>query len=435
MDGRKILVVDDNQELLRLLVRLLEAEGWQAVACPRGKAALDAVKKEVPSVAIVDVLLPDMMGYDVGAELKKLGVPYIFMTGIFKGGRAASEARIQHGAAGYFEKPFEAKRLLEAVRNLLPPEPPKRVEPLPPARTAEELEVELPVENAEPVPGFDLTGKVEMNEGGGVSAVIRGQSLRAAPVAPRRPLRPTPPPVRGARSDPSDEGELRDNLPELITAFWLTQQTGELTVHRGKVRKTILFEQGRPYFASSNLVADRFGPFLVRVGKLTATQLELCEAAAQKKGLKAGDVLVEMGILKEAEKLYYLGQQVKAVAYSLFAWEEGRYRMDFEDRAGNQPIKVDLQPGNLIWRGVKKLYTAERLVRLLPDGERLVPTQQPAYGLHEVNLETWEARVLTLVDGLRTVRDIITQSKQPEAMVRATLWALVALEILEKRKG
>jgi len=317
------------------------------------------------------------------------------------------------------------------VRNLLPPEPKRRVE-RPSARSSEDFEVELPVEADEAVQGFELTGKVEVNEGGGVSAVIRGESLRAAPVAPppRRPLRPTPAPIRPPRGDPSDEGELRDNLPELVTAFWLAQQTGELTVTRGKVRKTILFEQGQPCFALSNLVADRFGPFLVRVGKLTAPQLELCEAAAQKKGLEAGDVLVEMGILKEAEKLYYLGQRVKAIAYSLFAWEEGRYRMNFADRAVAQPIKVDMQPAQLIWRGVKKLYLPERLA----DAERLVPTQQPAYGLHEVQLETWEARLLTMVDGLRTVRDIITQSKQPEGMVRATLWALVALEILERRQ-
>src|ERR671936_491776 len=129
MPRHKILVVDDNQELLRLLARLIEAEGWQPVTCTRGKAALDALHAETPAVAVVDVLLPDMMGYEVAAALKKAGAPFCFMTGIFKGGRAASEARVQHGAAGYFEKPFEAKRLLEALRGLLPPEPPRREEP------------------------------------------------------------------------------------------------------------------------------------------------------------------------------------------------------------------------------------------------------------------------------------------------------------------
>src|SRR6266568_1609716 len=410
-----ILLVDDNQELLRLRARLGEGEGWRAVSCTRGKSAIDAIPLEKPAVAVVDVLLPDMMGYDIGAVLKKAGVPYVFMTGIFKGGRAASEARVQHGAAGYFEKPFEAKKLLEALRGLLPPpiqEPPSPALATARESSSDDFDVEVAVESEEALDALSLTGKVEVTEDGRISAVIRGESLQAAPVAAR------PPPL------PS---------PELVTAFWLAQQTGELTVQRGKVKKTIYFENGRPCFAISNLVADRFGPFLVRVGKLTTAQHELCAKTAEKRGRRVGDALVEMGILKETEKLYYVAQQMKAIVYSLFGWEEGRYRIHFADRAAQQDTKIDLHPAHLISRGVKKLYRPARLARLLPGDERLIPTQQPAFGLHEVELETWEAQLLPHVDGTRTVAELVTLAKKPEAQVRASLWALVALEIFEKR--
>ncbi len=433
MPAHKILLVDDNHELLRLLGRLVEGEGWKPVTCARGKAALDAIGTEKPAVGVVDILLPDMMGYDVGAALKKAGIPYVFMTGIFKGSRAASEARVQHGAAGFFEKPFEAKKLLEAIRGLLPPEPPARVEP--PPQTAADLDdfdVEVAVEAEEPVDALELTGKVEVTEGRHVSAVIRGLSLQAARVTPTgraaAPAQPKPP-----RTGPPEEGELRDNLPDLVSAFWLALQTGELAVQRGKVKKAIYFERGRPCYAISNLVADRFGPFLVRVGKLTTAQLELCQAAVEKRGRKTGDVLVEMGILKEAEKIYYVAQQMKAIAYSLFAWEEGQYRIHFADRAAREATKIDMHPAHLIWRGVKKLYHPDRLARLLPFGDKLIPTQQPAYGLHEVELDVWEAQLLPHVDGTRTVKELVALAKKPESIVRATLWSLVALEILEKR--
>ena len=432
----KILLVDDNQELLRLLARLVEAEGWLPITCGRGKAALEAIATERPAVAVVDVLLPDMVGYDIGAALKKVGIPFLFMTGIFKGGRAASEARIQHGAAGYFEKPFEAKKLLDGIRGLLPPEQSTSARPEPDAGNDDDFNMEVTVEVEEPVDALELTGSVEVNETGVVSAVIRGESLQAARVAPGAGVAPSPlgaAAIKAPRTEPPDEGELRDNLPDLVTAFWLAQQTGELALHRGRVKKAIYFERGRPCYAISNLVADRFGPFLVRVGKLTATQLELCVAAAQKKGRRAGEVLVEMGILKETEKLYYLAQRVKAIAYSLFAWEDGRYRIHFADRASLESTKVEIQPAHLIWRGVKKLYHPERLARLLPDRDRLMPTQQPAYGLHEVDLDAWEAQLLSRVNGTRTVAELIALAKKPDASVRATLWALVALEILETR--
>jgi two-component system, OmpR family, response regulator len=439
MARHKILLVDDNQELLRLIARLVEGEGWQPVACARGKAAIEAVAAEAPAVAVVDVLLPDMMGYEVGAALKKAGVPFVFMTGIFKGGRAASEARVQHGAAGYFEKPFEARKLLDTLRALLPPEPPTREEPPPvpePRRKREsDFDVEVAVEPEEPVDALVLTGKVEVTESGAVSAVIRGKSLEAAPVAVSTPRVPaTPAPARPPRLEPPGEGELRDNFPDLVTAFWLAQQTGELAVQRGKVKKAVYFERGRPCYAISNLVADRFGPFLVRVGKITQGQLELCQVAAEKTKRRSGELLVEMGLLKEAEKLYYVAQQVKAIAYSLFAWEEGHYRLHFSGRAAQQGTKIDMHPAHLISRGVKKLYKPDRLARLLVATDRLMPTQQPAYGLHEVQLERWEAELLPRVDGTRTVAALVALARRPDTEVRGFLWSLVALEILEKRR-
>jgi hypothetical protein len=228
------------------------------------------------------------------------------------------------------------------------------------------------------------------------------------------------------------EGKLEDNLPELITAFHLAQQTGELTLQKGKVKKTIYFEKGRPCFAISNLVTDRFGPFLVRVGKITPSQLELCQAAADQTGRRGGDVLVEMGLLKETEKLYYVAQQVKAIVYSIFGWEEGEFRLHLDDRAAREAIKIDLQPANLIVRGVKKLYRPERLFRLLSPEDRLIPSQEPAYGLHEVELERWEAEVLPKVDGTRTVAEIIHLANRPEHAVYGFLVGLSGLRILDR---
>ncbi|HEY6099473.1 MAG TPA: response regulator [Anaeromyxobacter sp.] len=448
--GAKILLVDDNQELLTLLARLVEAEGWTPIAVTRGRAALERIWAERPAAAVVDVLLPDMMGYDVAAALREAQVPFVFMTGVFKGGRAASDARAQQGAAGYFEKPFEARKLVEALRVLVPQGARAAARAAPPPLTldASDFDVELAVEADEPVPAMDLTGRVVLTEDGKVSAVLKGATIHAGPVGtPPRPApspsrapppRPAPPPraaeVRRRASSPATktEGRIAENLADLITAFYLAQQTGELTVQRGKVKKTLYFDAGRPCFAISNLVADRFGPFLVRAGKITGAQLELCQAAAEKTGRRTGDVLVEMGLLKDSEKLYYVAQQVKAIIYSLFGWEEGEYRMHFTDRAAKEAVKLDLHPANLITRGVKKLYRPERLFRLLSPEDRLIPSPQPAYGLHEVELERWEAEILPRIDGTRTVAEIVHLAQRPEHAAYGFLYGMVALKILDR---
>lgn len=437
----RILLVDDNQELLTLIGRLVEAEGWTPVPANKGRTAIEKIAAEKPAAAVVDVLLPDMMGYDVAHALRNAGVPFVFMTGVFKGGRAATDARTQHGAAGYFEKPFEARKLVDAIRALLPVPPPTRASP-PPLRPVEttDFDVEFAVEAEEPVDAMELTGKVTLTEDGKVSAVLRGETITAASVgAPARPPpRSGPPPraadVRVARGDALSrtEGKLEDNLPELITAFHLAQQTGELTLQKGKVKKSLFFEKGRPCFAISNLVTDRFGPFLVRVGKITLSQLELCQAAADRTGRRTGDILVEMALLKDTEKLYYVAQQVKAIVYSVFGWEEGEYRLHFVDRAAREAIKIDLHPANLITRGVKKLYKPERLFRLLSPEDRLIPSQEPAYGLHEVELDRWEAELLPRVDGTRTVAELIHLAQRPEHAVYGFLVGMAALRILDR---
>ncbi len=464
MTRPRILLVDDNVELLNLLARLVEAEGWEALTAPRGRTALDLLAANRPDAAAVDVLLPDMMGYEVGAALRRQGVPFVFITGVFKGGRAASEARAQHGAAGYFEKPFPGKKLIDALYDLLPSRAPTRAPAGPEPEPTEDFDVEVAVEADEPSEAMELTGRVVLTEGGKVSAVLRGETVTAAPLG--SPGRPAPPAIRPAprtaaqvhaeatqrkaaaavaraaapapapttlRVDGPAVGLLEDNLPDLITAYWLTEQTGELTLQRGKVKKTIYFDAGRPCFAISNLVTDRFGPFLVRIGKVTLGQLELVQAAAEKTKRRTGDILVEMQLLKETEKLYYVAQQVKAIVYSLFGWEEGEYRLHFMDRAAKEAIKLDLHPANLIMRGVKKLYKPERLFRLLSPEDRLIPTPQPAYGLHEVELDKWEAELLARVDGTRTLAELIHMAQRPETMVYGYLYGLTALKILEKR--
>jgi hypothetical protein len=251
---------------------------------------------------------------------------------------------------------------------------------------------------------------------------------------PRPSSQPRPPPAERPPADLSaTEGRLDENLPDLITAFHLAQQTGELTLQKGKVKKTLYFDAGRPCFAISNLVNDRFGPFLVRVGKITVQQLEICQAAADKTGKRTGDILVEMGALKETEKLYFVAQQVRAILYSLFGWEEGQYRIHFADKAARESLKIDLHPANLIMRGVKKLYKPERLYRLLSPEDRLVPTTQPAYRLDEIELERWEAEFLPRVDGTRTLAEAVAFSRRPEQAVYGFLYGLVALKILERR--
>ena len=427
----RILVVDDNVELLSLLTHLFEDAGYDVAAASKGKQALELIRAQPPVLALVDILLPDIMGYAVAETLRRENprVPVVFVTGVFKGGKHALEGRNKHGAAAYFEKPFEAKKLLEAVRQLVPPGTP--------AVPAEEFEVELDIdiEEEDPEDTMELSGRVQLSGTGG-PVELKGDVLRASPIRkgtdpgarrPSEPARITPPGLKLRR------GELRDNLPSLISAFFISGETGELGVQKGQAKKVVFFEKGQPVFALSNLLADRFGQFLVRTGRIRADQLADAAQVAQRTGRRTGDVLVERGLLADADRVYYLGQQVKAIIYSLFAWEEGSYVMSFGGRARQEFVRLDVHPATLISRGMKKLYKPERVRRLLALEDRLVPSRQPIYPLADASLDRWESELLPLADGSRTVAELVAHSKRPEASVQLSLAVMLALQLLEKR--
>jgi two-component system, OmpR family, response regulator len=442
----KILVVDDNQELLSLLTQLFEDAGYHVIAASKGKAAVEVAREHKPRAAVLDILLPDMMGYQLADALRKDSpeLPLVFVTGVFKGGKHALEARQKYQAAGYFEKPFEAQKLLETVSKLVPPE--KRAEaPASSIEDAFEVELEIDVEEDTPQDAMELTGRIKIT-GESISAEIRGANLTASPMAksagaaaaaarPAGPAKATPPPAPAAARAPGGarRGEFKDNLPQLITAFYQLKETGELGVQKGKVKKVVYFEKGTPVFALSNLLSDRFGQFLVRVGKIKAEQLQDAAQVATQSKRRTGDVLVERGLLKDTERLYYVGQQVKAIIYSLFGWEEGSYVMSFKEKAVAESIKLDVHPANLIIRGIKKLYKPERLHRALKPEDQLLPSRQPAYALNEIELEKWEGELLPKIDGTRNVAELVALANRPENVVYGFLTAMRALSVLELR--
>lgn len=114
----RVLIVDDDPPVLRMLVRTLAAEGYEPVAAPDGGAALAAVERSVPDLVVLDVAMPGLDGLQVCRRLrgKGIGVPVLLLTA-----RDSVEDRVaglDAGAADYLVKPFATPELLARVRAL-----------------------------------------------------------------------------------------------------------------------------------------------------------------------------------------------------------------------------------------------------------------------------------------------------------------------------
>ncbi len=120
--GSLILIVDDVPANLSVLGDLLHEAGYQVKAATSGRAALRyAVQEPQPALVLLDVMMPEMDGYQVLASLRKdpltQNIPVIFLTAL---DNARDEERgFQHGAADYIAKPIKPDVVLARVRNQL----------------------------------------------------------------------------------------------------------------------------------------------------------------------------------------------------------------------------------------------------------------------------------------------------------------------------
>lgn len=121
MAGDRILIVDDDPDILDVLKITLEEEQYEVIEARNGQEALEAVRTNSPSLVILDYMMPNMNGLQVCKILKKdillRHLPIIMLTG--KGELSDKVEGIDAGADDYIVKPFEPVELLARVKMIL----------------------------------------------------------------------------------------------------------------------------------------------------------------------------------------------------------------------------------------------------------------------------------------------------------------------------
>ena len=119
--SKRLLVVDDEPNLLRAVAAALRAEGYEVVTARNGREALVRVAESVPDLVISDIRMPGMDGYQLAGQLRASSrtaiVPIIFLTA--KDETADRVAGFRSGVDAYITKPFEPDELLAVIQNII----------------------------------------------------------------------------------------------------------------------------------------------------------------------------------------------------------------------------------------------------------------------------------------------------------------------------
>jgi DNA-binding response OmpR family regulator len=120
----KILVVDDEEDILLMISKVLEDKGYEVVTALRGLDGIKKVQTEEPDMIILDAMLPEVHGFDICKKIKgssKYGhIPVIMISAIYRGWRYAKDLKDSYGVDDFIEKPFKINELIAKVEEHSP---------------------------------------------------------------------------------------------------------------------------------------------------------------------------------------------------------------------------------------------------------------------------------------------------------------------------
>ena len=126
-ERKKILIVDDERDIVKAVTIRLQISGYEVVTAFDGAQGVFMAHKEKPDLVILDIRMPAGDGFSVAEQLKKstetFHIPIIFLTGSPE--RNAQEKAHELGARFYIKKPYDPEELLDAVRRALEGDPSK----------------------------------------------------------------------------------------------------------------------------------------------------------------------------------------------------------------------------------------------------------------------------------------------------------------------
>jgi len=121
MSKGRLLIVEDDFDISNMLRIYFDSQGYETIVAPRGEEAMEICRRKLPNLVILDIMLPDINGYEVcrrlRSNLRTSHIPVIFLTQ--KDERSDQIAGLELGADDYITKPFDLQLLLLRVQGAL----------------------------------------------------------------------------------------------------------------------------------------------------------------------------------------------------------------------------------------------------------------------------------------------------------------------------
>ncbi len=228
-------------------------------------------------------------------------------------------------------------------------------------------------------------------------------------------------------------GDLRQTaLPEMLSIIDRTRVAGVIEAEYGDTSKKIYLDNGYVVHAASSDRSDSLGSFLRRSGRLTDEQYQGVMQRRSELPRRLGELLIEQGLLTPAQAYQAIREQVEAILWSLFSWEEGEvsFSIGQPDLTGIVRIQIPLR--QVIVQGVQRAANAKSLVQRMGGRDTLFRPSFRYEDLIEIAIDAEAYSLLARVDGQRSLYELCTGGPLPASDAARLLYAFSVIGLIRR---
>jgi hypothetical protein len=233
------------------------------------------------------------------------------------------------------------------------------------------------------------------------------------------------------------EGPLQDiGIHDVFQLLDLARKSGRLTV-----RSDARDNEGRVYFQAGAVVhatmrdnPHKLTTLLRKAGKVSQKELDVAgEAQDSGDSRRIGEILIANGGVTRRDVERYMRQGIESVVFDLFSWKEGNF--SFADGL-DEEVKIDaavrVSTESLLMEGARRIDEWSRMNDRIP-GAHVVPAlAEPRDGAESfIDLRPAEWEIVTLIDGLHSLRDIAAELALSEFEVAKTVYGMLSTGLIE----
>jgi DNA-binding response OmpR family regulator len=425
MAGEKILDIDDSPTVQRLIEMILTTQGYQVVLASDGEEGVAKARSERPAVILVDFVMPKMNGFQVCKALKDdpefRDTPIILVTS--KGDKVGSKFVDVLGITEYFTKPFQPEELLAKIREVID----KR------------NQASLPVKTAAPAPRPAAASPGLQTAPGGIESMVRSIVEQALNEFVQNAL-PEMIQKAVAKLQPGAGAGMQGNLAsvpivEVMQMLGLQRQTGRLVIKHAGDNIEVYFKNGAVVFASSNSDGRTAVEELLRkTCKIEENSFRHVLRISEMTSRPIDSILDQEKMLNLKTFAECLRRHTETAVYKVIAWKQGEFF--FEKAAGpsfSNPIQLKVD--DLLIEGARRADEWSLIQQKIPDFDLVFePMIGNADELSTRGMSDIDMKVFSLINGRRTIQEIIDLLSLSEFDVGKSMFILLSVNLIRKKR-